>query len=190
MTIKQIPVKKRVKAPKTESLTIRLDPKMRFALEFVARINGQTITKVIERAVTEMAERTTIGENDGTFNKRNWKHYWDVNDGVRFIHVANDDLTHPSFEEDEIMDYIRSHWNYFSCNPDLRTLKRDSIEVLWPHINNLVELWKETRGSKRTVCSSRMRDLLRSAGILDAAWTVSDDMRYSVVDEADIVLPF
>lgn len=54
------------KAGKSESLTIRLDPKMRFALEFVARLNGQTITKVIERAVTDAADRTKVDNGEMT----------------------------------------------------------------------------------------------------------------------------
>ena len=38
---------KKERGTKTETLSLRLDPKTKFILEFVARINGQTLTTVI-----------------------------------------------------------------------------------------------------------------------------------------------
>lgn len=156
--------RKRKKPQKSESLTIRLDPKMRFALEFVARIKGQTITKVIERAVIEAADRANIDDDNG-YDKLNWHSYWDVNEGVRTIHLAQDSRTHPSFEEEEMLDFIKFHWRYFSYDRLLRSLDREKIEVLWPHMSEIMDLWRETKSTQRNSASWLMNNILADAGI-------------------------
>lgn len=153
------------KAGKSESLTIRLDPKMRFALEFVARLNGQTITKVIERAVTEAADRTKVDDGGNHFDAPNWRNYWDVSDGVRAIKLANDENTHPSFEEEEMLDFIRQHWRFFSIDDSLRVLKRDNIDVLWPMMPSFIEWWRDHKSSDRFYVARMMNHTLAEAGL-------------------------
>ncbi|MCP1227955.1 hypothetical protein [Acetobacter fabarum] len=182
--------RKRKRPQKSESLTIRLDPKMRFALEFVARLRGQTITKVIERAVMEDAENAYV--TDGGRNiKGNWSIYWDVNDGVRAIKLASDSDTHPSFEEDEMLDFIKVHWNYFSFDRKLLTLRRDNLDILWPEIENLIETWRNCKATNRKYCASLMRAMLVEAGLDEKSWAPSnmDDERH-LVDPADASIPF
>ena len=69
------------KRTKTESLSLRLDPKTKFILEFVARINGQSITTVVERAIKRASEDVGIApkwDNRGNeLEIRNWTTYWD-----------------------------------------------------------------------------------------------------------------
>ena len=104
---------------RTESLTIRLDPKTRFALEFVSRITKQTITTVVESAIRDIAEKTysdiskTYTDNYKEVNDTNWKYYWDVNEGVRFINLAKYPNTNPTYDEEEILEFIKIHWKYF-----------------------------------------------------------------------------
>lgn len=156
--------RKRKRPQKSESLTIRLDPKMRFALEFIARVKGQTITKVIERAVMEAADRADIYDENG-YDKLSWLNYWDVNEGVRAINLAQDSRTHPSFEEEEMLDFIKTHWRFFSHDSLLRALNREKIEVLWPHLSEIMKVWRETKGTNRGEASRVMTKLLSEAGI-------------------------
>lgn len=174
--------RKRKRPQKSESLTIRLDPKMRFALEFVARLKGQTITKVIERAISETANSTYSDDN----HYKNWLHYWNVNEGIRTIRLAQDKDTNPSFEEEEILDFIETHWNYFSSDPEIKNIKKENIEVLWPYITTLIETWREQKFANREACVVLMRDFLSAAGLTAKSWQV--DMVYAgrVVDEDDI----
>lgn len=158
--------RKRKRPQKSESLTIRLDPKMRFALEFIARVKGQTITKVIERAVMEAADRADIYDENG-YDKLSWLNYWDVNEGVRAINLAQDSRTHPSFEEEEMLDFIKTHWRFFSHDSLLRALNREKIEVLWPHMSEIMNVWRETKGTNRSEASRVMTKLLSEAGIKD-----------------------
>lgn len=175
---------RRKKNQKSESLTIRLDPKMRFALEFVARLKGQTITKVIERAVTDAAESTYAGDN------KNWLHYWDVCDGVRFIHLAMDPDTSPTFDEDELLDFIKIHWNYFSSTNNLSYLKRENIDVLWPKIGDLLKAWRECKSFDRLHCAKIMKEILRNSGLSDQSWEVSCNEEHLLVDRSDASIPF
>jgi len=153
------------KPGKSESLTIRLDPKMRFALEFVARLNGQTITKVIERAVTDAADRTKVDDGGNSYDAPNWRAYWDVSDGIRAINLAKDENTHPTFEEEEMLDFIRQHWQFFSHDNELRALKRDSIEVLWPMMPSFIEWWRDHKSSDRFYVARMMNHTLAEAGL-------------------------
>ncbi|MFT9252545.1 MAG: hypothetical protein ABF567_05660 [Acetobacter okinawensis] len=181
---------KRKKPQKSESLTIRLDPKMRFALEFVARLRGQTITKVIERAVMEDAERAYV--MDGNRNiKGNWSIYWDINAGVRAIKLASDSDTHPSFEEEEMLDFIKVHWNYFAFDRKLLILKRDNLDILWPEIEKLINTWRDCKATDRQYCASLMRAMLEEVGLDEKSWAPSnmDDERY-LVDPTDAIIPF
>lgn len=182
--------RKRKRPQKSESLTIRLDPKMRFALEFIARLRGQTITKVIERAVMEDADSAYV--MDESHNPTgNWSSYWDVNDGVRAINLASDPKTHPSFEEEEMLDFVKVHWNYFSFDPKLASLKRDNLDILWPKIESLIDLWREHKSTNRKYCAKLMREMLTDAGLDEKSWAPRemDDERY-LVDPADAIIPF
>lgn len=182
--------RKRKRPQKSESLTIRLDPKMRFALEFVARLRGQTITKVIERAVLEVADRSYI-EDDNHNIEANWLSYWDVNDGIRAINLALDQRTHPSFEEEEMLDFVKAHWNFFAVSPDLSCLRRQNIEVLWPSMPKLIELWRETKTSDRCAVRQLMEQILEGAGLHKDSWSMQPTPKEKISHpELDEEIPF
>lgn len=163
--------RKKKKIPKTESLTIRLDPKMRFALEFVARIRGQTITKVIERAIVDRADNEKISkasEADWNVPSLTWKDYWDVNEGIRAINLARDDDTHPNFDEEEMWDFVKVHADYFFHDPaNLRSPRREVFDVLWPIMTQLLDVWADTKATDRWQVNTIMDEALVKAGIMD-----------------------
>ncbi|MBS1057178.1 hypothetical protein [Gluconobacter kondonii] len=163
------------KAGKSESLTIRLDPKMRFALEFVARLNGQTITKVIERAVTEAADRTKVDDGRNSYDAANWRTYWDVSEGVRAIKLAMDENTHPTFEEEEMLEFVRTHWRIFAQDQSLKYLRRENIEIIWPIMPKILDIWRETKASPdRSKAASIMQDALIKAGVSGTIWAIPE----------------
>src|SRR5215211_3367462 len=81
------------RAAKSETLTIRLNPRTRFLLEFVARMRGQTITTVVERALVQAADAATI-DHDGI--RQTWQDYWDVCEGIRALKIAAEPDLFPS----------------------------------------------------------------------------------------------
>lgn len=150
----------RRKAPKTETLTIRLDPKTRFALEFVARLKGQSITTVVERAIKKTADDTNVGD---AFDGANWSNFWDPNDGIRTILMAMDAGTFPSFDDEEKLDFVKSHWPFFASQPNLLNLRRESFEILWPSIDELLAEWRQRKGTDRMFVGEVMQKSLMSA---------------------------
>lgn len=155
---------KPTKLAKTESLTIRLDPKMRFALDFVARMKGQSITMVLERIIKQAADNEYTSSD--IKEHRSWVDYWDISDGVRYIHLANDDATFPSFDEEEIINFIKVHWQFFSRDKIIFDLRKDNIDVLWPHISELMHHWRQNKSKDRNITGWKMQDLLENASVL------------------------
>jgi len=160
---------------------------MRFALEFVARLNGQTITKVIERAVTEAADRTKVDDGNNHYDSPNWRAYWDVNEGIRAINLAVDENTHPTFEEEEMLDFVRSHWVFFSNDAGLKRLRRDNIEIIWPNMSDLLDTWRMTKSTtERGAATKLLRRILQGAGMEERAWTPPNKS----ADDLDSEIPF
>ncbi|CAK7192199.1 hypothetical protein COMNV_00384 [Commensalibacter sp. Nvir] len=92
-------------------------------------------------AKTVYADLKHIGYNsDRREIKTNWKYYWDINEGVRFINLAIDSCTHSIYNEEKILDFLKIHWQYFSHNKDLSHLRREYIDVLWPYMRSLIDL--------------------------------------------------
>lgn len=161
--------RKKKKAPKTESLTIRLDPKMRFALDFVARMKGQTITKVIEMAVIEAANNEKFKEwgtdewdNPKKFEKT-WIDYWDLNEGIRLFNMSKEKKINLSFDEEFCIQFMKVHWKYFfnqHGNPI-----RPYFDVLWPIMPELLSIWEEKRAVDRQAVINIMESAFNKAGI-------------------------
>ncbi|MFW8587479.1 hypothetical protein ACOJBM_29200 [Rhizobium beringeri] len=76
------------KSGKTETLTIRLDPKTRFILEYMSRLKGQTITTVVERAIVAAAAQETVVDREYG-GQLSWDSFWDVSEGVRALNLAS-----------------------------------------------------------------------------------------------------
>jgi len=97
---------------RTESLSLRIDPKTKFVLEFMVRATGFRITDLIERAIKDYAEKTTVGEHEFS-NGKTWLHYWHPEEGVRVLKMILDPDIRTTFEEDEIKDFVEQHSEFF-----------------------------------------------------------------------------
>src|SRR5690554_1708912 len=102
------------KAKKSESLTIRLDPKTRFILEYLSRLKGQSITTVVERAITSAADREPI-QLPNPFDEDipaefGWQHFWHVSEGIRALRIAETRQFYPEYEEEKRLAFCKEHW--------------------------------------------------------------------------------
>lgn len=103
------------KLTRTETVTVRLDPKLRYLAELAARKQRRTVSSFIEWAVEESLNRVVIDE-DKTFDGHNDKSIadvaadlWDVDDPDRFAKLAiryPDMLTH---EEQTLWKLVREN---------------------------------------------------------------------------------
>lgn len=152
---------------KTEVLSMRMDPKTRFVVEFLARIRGQSISTVVERAIQEAADRTNIGEDD-----RTWQHYWHVSEGIRSLMVMSDKQLFPKFDEDYKVAFTKTHWPFFYISNSCHIHKEWAVEVLWPRIDEFVDIWTRTKSTDYFAAGRAMQDAIAAAGLKAPEWPV------------------
>ena len=155
---------------KTQSLSLRLDPKTRFVLEFVARIKGQSITAVVERAIKETADNVSIGSNNFGEGGRNWADFWDANDGVRILNLLADSNYPTSYDEDELRAFTLAHRQFFYTNSSSTSPRRGFIEILWPSIDSYLEIWREKKSEDYWAAGEAMKKDLSAARVAAPDW--------------------
>lgn len=164
-------MREKKRGSKTESLSLRIDPKTKFVLEFMVRVKGFRITDLIEQAIKEYADKTTVGGDFDGRGEKNWLHFWHPEEGVRIIKLIFDDDIQTTFEEDEIKDFIDQHREFFftSTNKD-SSPSTTFIQVLWPKINEYVDHWRENKSANRWATGALMLKAIKSAGMSGPAW--------------------
>ncbi len=161
-------MKEQKRGAKTESLSLRIDPKTKFILEFMVRVTGFRITDLIERAIKDYAEKTTIG--DGFNDQRNWMHYWHPEDGVRTVKILLDNDLRTTFEEDELREFIKTHRDFFFSDNEMKRPTSAFIEVLWPKISEFLEHWRDNKAANRWETGTLMMQAIKSAGMQGFDW--------------------
>lgn len=157
---------------KTEVLSIRMDPKTRFVVEFIARIRGQSITTVVERSLQETADRTTISEFDSRGNaiEKSWRDYWHVSEGVRWLTVASDSQLYSTFEEEYKVAFAKIHWPFFYSNSKKESFKEWSVEIIWPRIDEFIDIWTRTKATDYFAAGKAMQAAISQAGAKPPDW--------------------
>jgi hypothetical protein len=88
---------------RSETLSLRLDPKTKFTLEFASRIKGQTITTLVERAVRSSCDEIELCREgfEGHEEPVTWKNFWDPEEGIRTLKLCAREDYPTTYEEDE-----------------------------------------------------------------------------------------
>ena len=153
---------------KSETLTIRLDPRTRFIVEFISRVRGQTITTVVERALAEAADRLTV---DGPLvSNATWQYYWDTCEGIRELKIAANPALFPTAEEERRLEFVRTHWPFFCTSPRCNEYLRHYIHILWPRINEYMERWESERTRDYYAAGAAMQKALEEARLESPEW--------------------
>jgi hypothetical protein len=76
------------KLSRTETVTVRLDPKLKFAAELAARRHRRTLSSFIEWAVEEASEKVVVGLKENETAKYVMADVWSVNEVDRFFKFA------------------------------------------------------------------------------------------------------
>ncbi|ANL34089.1 hypothetical protein [Rhizobium phaseoli] len=161
------------KSPKSEALTIRLDPKTRFILDYMARFKGQTITTVVERAILAAAANTVISRPDdyGDHNIT-WQDLWDVSEGVRALEVSKVPELIPTFEEERRLSFVFNHWPFFYASEKKQTYLNHYIDVLWPRIDEFIQLHDDMKRQDYYAAGNAMVEALKAAKLQPPKWPV------------------
>ncbi len=151
---------------KSETLTIRLDPKTRFVLEYMSRLKGQNITTVVERSIYEAANSSGGFGRDAS----DWKQLWDVSDGVRSIKIAKEEGVFTTYEEDKMLEFVSAHKEFFFADNEMKHFRRWSIDILWPNIRTYIEEWSNDIASDYFKAGKSMAKALKDAGVTAPIW--------------------
>jgi hypothetical protein len=158
---------KKDRGSKTESLSLRLDPKTKFILEFVGRINGQTLTTVVERAI-----RTSCGQvgipADRTGPTLNWSYFWDIEEGIRILRLLYSPHYPTNSEEDDLKEFVLSHSEFFV--ESLGVPQRLYVQVLWPKVETYLQIWNNKRQSDYWAAGNAMVQDLMAAKVRPPPW--------------------
>ncbi len=162
------------KPGKSETLTIRLDPKTRFILEYLSRLKGQTITTVVERAIVTAAEQETIHDYSHG-GELGWRDFWNVSDGVRALTMAAERGFFPNYEEEKRLAFAKDHWPFFWHTKDRRLFLNHYVDVLWPRIDEFVQIHDDQKTSDWFAAGTAMQAALRGARLRPPAWPVDPE---------------
>lgn len=158
----------KVNRSKTLTLSLRLDPKTRFMLEFMAKLNRQNITTVVEEALRKAGALTKLKPWDD--DSKTWRDFWDVSEGVRAMLLLADDELPSSFEDDEVRAFISWHIEFFSETNEINDPDRINVEVLWPHMDRYLKVWRDERRSDPWQAGRLMTEDLEKASVHPPNW--------------------
>lgn len=175
------------KRAKTETVSLRLDPKTKFMMEFMSRVQGRSITAIVEHAIRDAAK--SVGVRGAFDQLRTWSDYWDATDGVRTLRLLSDANYPTSFDEDELLEFTRAHWEFFYMSIKADTPARANLEILWPNIEKYFAIWREKRQLDYWSAGEAMAEDLKKARLSAPTWPRGTKKR-EAFDDLDDEIPF
>jgi hypothetical protein len=160
---------KKDRGTKSQTLSLRLDPKTKFSLEFVARANGQTLTTVVERAIRSSCDEVKIG-SDFDSKEFNWQYFWDPDEGMRTLKLLACDAYQSTYDEDELRQFTVAHWEFFYTRQAAYEPRRTYVQILWPKIEAYQSIWREQRESNYWAAGKAMAADLSAAQVVGPTW--------------------
>ena len=163
---------------------------MKFVMDFVARIRGQSLTTVIERAIQDAAESASYDEpSSGQGHPKRWVDFWDPSEGVRTLRLLAD-MAYPStFDEDQIREFTLAHWPFFYEAADGATPCRLYVGILWPAIDGFLEFWRDHRSTKHWAAGQIMAEHLKNSGVEPPQWPPARENSKPVLVEGQQAQP-
>lgn len=156
------------KRAKTETITLRLDPKTKFMLEFMSRVQGRTITAIVEHAVRDAANSSGVQDSYG--DTKTWAAFWDASEGVRTLNLIADPSYPTNFEEDELLAFAQAHWEFFYTTASMDRPRRAYLDVLWPRVEEFLSIWQAQRHEDYWAAGKAMAAALSSAKLQGPDW--------------------
>ena len=157
-----------IKRAKTETVTLRLDPKTRFMLEFMSRVQARSITAVVEQAIREAAANVSVRSNSD--DERTWSHFWDASEGSRTLQLISDANYPTNYEEDELLAFAHAHWEFFYISDSFKTPRKSYVDTLWPKIDDYLALWRDQRQADYWAAGRAMSRDLAAARLAGPEW--------------------
>lgn len=173
-----MPAKKKVApAPKTDALSIRIDPRLRYGLEMMARQQRRSVTGVVEWAIDATLKReyaTSDAQGDNpTFNDLLGQ-VWRPNEVERLVNLAKRFPELLTYEESRLWEVIKltpDFWEQVRNGRVLeRRIRREVLVDQWEIIKPLIEA-----AADKAVLKGLTSAELDEAGVRDHGQPVPDD---------------
>jgi hypothetical protein len=147
-------------ARKTETLTLRLDPKVKLMIELISRIRRQSITGVVEAAIEEIAFDLDAPVVSGG---KAWpmsllsavSEIWSTDESERFIHLCTHLPSLITYEEQRLWETIKASKFFLTDGladnavywdvPGVGYIDRHNVRRWWQDLLAHVEDNKESR---------------------------------------------
>lgn len=131
-------IKKGSKATKSDSVTVRLDPKLRYLADIAARSQRRSLSAFIEWAVEGAISNVAVKTKNGHQTLLSLGEVvWDIDESDRFVKLA---LIAPdilSYDEQRVWKFIKQFPNAFLLNPEsdifnsIKNIDFENINSQW-----------------------------------------------------------
>ena len=128
---------------KTESVTVRLDPKVRFALELLSRVEHRSVTGVVEAALQARFKNATVdGDDNGETVQELVESVYQTDEVERFVKMAERAPQLLDFEERRLWESIWATPDLWDDSPGRRRRLEDldtrTLKLSWDGIREFV----------------------------------------------------
>lgn len=149
---------------RSQVVTVRLDPKLKFAAELAARKQRRTLSSfiewAIERAISEVKVTSDNGDEKSVLEAT--REIWNVNDAQRFLNFANNYSELLNYDEERLLKliFLTPHFSEtLASDAESETtigiIRAEKIDEYWELLNRYVsgeisrdELPKELLGKE------------------------------------------
>jgi hypothetical protein len=143
-------------------------PKTKFILDFISRVNGQSITTVVERAVRAAGKTAKL--KGGLGGDLGWEDFWDPEEGIRLLKLLDCKAYQSSFDEEELKAFVLAHRVFFYSNYVNSIFNVAYLRVLWPKLDEYRLLWREEKENDYWIAGKAMAADLAAAQIRPPVW--------------------
>lgn len=145
-----------VKRKKDKVVHVRLDDRMRFALELLGKQESKKHTAIIEDGINSRAN-AVITEQLGV----QWTALYDSDEGVRTLNLLSCPGYRADAEEQEVRGFTVAHKEFFYADTAATVPHRDNVIALWPKLAHYREMWRERRHGNYLVAAEAMAAQLK-----------------------------
>lgn len=138
-----------------DAISFRTWPSLRFAVDFAARVKGETLSTFCESVLLPACEVQVPG------TKLTYRDFDHPHEGVVWIKMALELRIPMSGDEERRRRFVLAHKEFFVDNKGQPDEKR--ITVLWRLIAFFEDDWERTHTIDANATANRMADALRQA---------------------------
>ena len=132
---------------RSQVVTVRLDPKLKFAAELAARKQRRTLSSFIEWAIEQAVSEVKVTSYNGDEKSvlEATREIWDVSEAQRFLNFANNYSELLNYDEERLIKLIFLTPYFaetFAADPENETsvgiIRAEKIDKYWELLNKYV----------------------------------------------------